>query len=86
MKWLKDAPGYYMLEINSETKKMEKIYVKNDIRCEKCGGQTYVIVYHKTGFYCSGKFHHHFDEEHLHYKCKICGFDWCGEVLEKDEK
>lgn len=57
--------------------------------CRKCGSKEIRIVYHekgcerancscaRCGSWCHAKRH----DEHLHYFCQLCAFDWTGDVL-----
>ena len=62
--------------------------------CEKCGGTDIGTAYHKQGCStlgctctsCGYNVHNKRHDEHLHYTCRTCRFDWTGDVLARDTK
>lgn len=46
--------------------------------CKKCGGGYATHFYHEAGD-CIGRRNRR-DDEHLHYICSRCGYDWCVDV------
>ena len=58
--------------------------------CSKCGGEDIHLAYHKPGCSdskcscatCTYGSHAKQHEEHLHYHCRTCHFDWVGPTLD----
>lgn len=54
--------------------------------CEKCGHDDISVAFHKIGCdredcncaECSYGSHNKCHEEHLHYHCRTCRYDWTG--------
>jgi len=59
-------------------------------RCTKCGGNDIAMNYHKPGCLdpdcfcaaCMYGSHNKRHDEHLHYHCRRCHYDWTGDVLQ----
>lgn len=56
--------------------------------CEKCGGSDIWMRYHRGRWAdgCSYGSYTKTDDEHLHYGCRTCGWDWTGPVLSAERK
>ena len=56
--------------------------------CAKCGNAEIYTCYHEKNWgdhSCSYASHNKFKSEHLHYSCRRCHWDWCGDVQALDE-
>ena len=61
----------------------------NNPICPKCGGADIYLTYHRQGCSkegctcatCSYGDHAKEHDEHLHYYCRRCSYDWTGPVL-----
>ena len=50
--------------------------------CPKCGEKKDIYkIYHKNGYKCSYGSNDERMDEHLHYFCRSCSYDWCGDVF-----
>lgn len=61
--------------------------------CIKCNSQDYWTAWHKNNYYCSYAYKKQFDgnrvledyEEHLHYGCRVCQYEWTGPTADSGE-
>lgn len=63
--------------------------LKVDKVCPKCGGKT-TRVWHLNADDCRAhawtRYKQSSHEEHLHYFCTECGYDWTGKTIEQQTK
>lgn len=60
--------------------------------CRKCGSADVGVSYHRSGCgrpacrcaVCPGDAKERRHDEHLHYSCLRCGFDWTGDTTVRD--
>lgn len=45
--------------------------------CDKCGNRSHGFTYHQS---CNLRYN-----EHLHYSCGKCGYDWTGPTLDASD-
>lgn len=64
-----------------------------DLMCEKCAGREILTRFHKGSTYWGDSLHCASGEcasgdvnvrrdEHLHYRCKTCQYDWTGDTAD----
>lgn len=54
--------------------------------CKKCGGKDVHLAFHRGDHKdCSYNAHNKSSKEHLHYFCRLCGYDWTGPTLDAEE-
>ena len=46
--------------------------------CAKCGGQNIGVAYHESRRDCLYYNQSAIEQEHLHYNCRTCGYNWSG--------
>jgi len=52
-------------------------------KCVKCGATTGLeLAYHATSTGICPFYFNHTAEEHLHYRCGRCGWDWIGPTFD----
>lgn len=59
-------------------------------RCRKCSSSDVAVTFHAAGCNrtrctcakCSYDSHEKRHDEHLHYRCRFCGFDWTGDTID----
>ncbi len=53
------------------------------LKCSKCASDKISTAYHNGR--CSMYIvHNRRDDEHLHYYCQRCSYDWTGDTLDKN--
>lgn len=62
---------------------MDSIYA---ITCPKCSGAIVTKRYHRTHRQCGYGAHGESRNEHLHYTCTACNYDWTGPTADTEAR
>lgn len=62
--------------------------IKQKLECEKCGEGNRIVTHYcaNTEWGCRNYKHNSKKEEHLHYACRACYWDWIGPVKKEGKK
>jgi hypothetical protein len=70
----------FLIDRERQISLLENELAAKTLKCPKCSHADIHTAFHRSGYDCTWSSHNRAENEHLHYYCRNCSYDWAGPI------